>query len=290
MAWDTFMDGLKVRAKERRDRGKELSIMSMPQLDHSIWGIQKQKLCIVGARPSNGKSAFMRQMTLDFIMQGKNVLFFSWEETKENFIENLVSLYGLVDNFTLVKGEIDTPKHEEAYNGIRNILIKEHLHIIETRGRTVNDFERLCRQPKRVDCVMVDYIQLASSEGYGSERQAYDEFIKKARELAKELDCAVVVASQINRTTVQNKQVTPPMLQELKGSGVLEEHGDLVFLLHHDYFYKREDETKKNDYMLIVAKNKQTGRTFIHDCFFYPQYFKLSEQPLESEHKFYSKG
>jgi len=217
MAWGKFVDGLQKGVKERRDRGKELSVMSLPHLDDAIWGIQKRKLAIIGARPSNGKSALMRQMTLDFIMQNKNVLFFSFEETKENFIENLVSLYGMINNFDLVKGEVDTPKHNDAFNGIKNILIKEHLHIIETRGRTINDFERLVRQCKNVDCVMIDYIQLISSKGFGSEKQAYDEFIKKARELAKEIGCAVIIASQINRTTIQNKQVKPPMLQELKG-------------------------------------------------------------------------
>jgi len=71
-------------------------------------------------------------------------------------------------------------------------------------------------------------------------------------------------------------------------SGSLEEHSDLVFLLHWDWFYNRDDSTKKNDYSIIVAKNKQTGKTFKHDCYFYPQYFKISEVPLEGEHTEYA--
>ena len=286
--WDAYFDGLKEDIKSRRDRGKDLSIMSMPSLDKDIWGIQKKKLTIIGARPSQGKSALLRAMTLDFIRQRKNTMVFSWEETKDGFVENLLSLYGLVNNFDIVTGNFGTEKHTEAINGLKNILIKNNLHIIERRGRTVGDFERLVRQAKNLDCVMVDYLQLIDTSGYNSEKQAYDEFLKTARSLSQELGFSIVVASQINRATIQNKQVTPPMMNELKGSGVLEEHADLIFLLHWDYFYNRNDISTKNDYKIIVAKNKQTGRTFIKDCFFYPEYFKISETPLEGEHKEYS--
>jgi len=285
--WNDFLDSLSGDIKSRRDRGKELSITSMPHLDNDIWGIQKQKLTIVGARPSQGKSAFIRALTLDFIRQNKNVMVFSWEETKKGFIENLLSLYGLLNNFDIVTGKVDHKKQDNAVNGLKNILMKNNLHIVESRGRTVADFERLVRKPNNLDCVVVDYLQLIDTSSFGSEKQAYDEFLKKARSLAQELNFAIIIASQINRSTIQNKQVAPPMMNELKGSGVLEEHADLVFLLHWPYSYDRKDPTKENDYNIIVAKNKQTGRTFMKECYFYAKYFKISEVPLEGEHREY---
>ena len=302
MIWDKIIDGVRGEMKTRRDRGKELSVTSLPHLDHSIWGIQKGKLHIIGARPSQGKSALIRQITLDLIRGRKYTMLFSWEETREQLIQNMASLNGLAKNFDMVTGNINE-SHEKALEGLKPILSGNHLMVLEKRGKTVDDFIRLVEKPNKLDCVIVDYIQLMSTKGQGNAKEAYDEFLKTARDLAKDRycymkdrpvkekqPCAVVIASQINRATIQNKQVTPPMMNELKGSGVLEEHADVVLLLHYPWSYDRSGkEYGEHDYLIIIAKNKNTGRTFLHKCYFYVDYFKVSEVPLESEHTYWSK-
>jgi replicative DNA helicase len=287
MDWGNIVDNMFSEIQARRDRGKELSIVSLPLLDDMLWGLKRKKLTVIGARPSQGKSSLLAQIALDLIQADKKVLYFSWEETEEGLTQRMLNNYAKVDNMLTQSGRFGRKDGDHnAVAGLKNILMKNNLHIIPKRGRTVGDFERIVRMPSQVDCVIVDYIQLIDKKGHRQAKEAYDEFVQAARELGKERNCAVLIASQINRTTVQNKQVTPPMMNELKGSGVIEEHADMIMLLHWDYFYNRDDDTKRNDYMVIVAKNKD-GRTGLHKCYYYPQFYKVSEVPIESEHTFY---
>lgn len=243
--WDSFIDGLKDTIHSRKGKPPELSINSLPQLNSMLWGIQKEKLTIIAARPSQGKSAFIRQITLDMVRSQKNGIVFSWEETKENFMQNLASSYGLVKNFDMVTGNIGE-KHEQSLIGLKRLLSNANLAIIESRGKTVDDFVRLVQKPKKLDYVIVDYINLVKSKG-SSDKEALDEFIHTARELAKDryynmredefapqrakrgitderYPCAVILACQINRGTVISKQVTPPLMSEIKGCV----HGDTL--------------------------------------------------------------
>lgn len=76
-------------------------------------------------------------------------------------------------------------------------------------------------------------------------------------------------------------------------TGVAEEHGDVILLLHWDWSHNRDKDYRGREadmhrYLIIVAKNKQTGKTGFHEVYWYPEYFKLSETPLEGEHKEYT--
>ena len=284
MDWGSVADNVFGDIQSRRNKGKEISIMSMPFLDDMVWGLKRKKLTVIGARPSQGKSSLLAQIALDLIQADKKVLYFSWEETKEGLTQRMLNNYGKVDNFLTQSGRFGRKDEDKrAMAGLKNILMKDNLSIVSKRGRTVDDFKRVIGMCKHIDCIIVDYIQLIDKKGYGIAKEAYDEFVQEAREVAKERNCAMVIASQINRNTVQNKMVTPPMMNKLKGSGVIEEHADMIMLLHWDYFYNREDASTKNDYLIIIAKNKD-GKTGLHKCYYYPQYYKMSEVMIEGEH------
>jgi len=310
--WKKEIEELRKDIHDRKGKPPELSLFSMPKLNHALWGIQKGKLTVISARPSNGKSVIVRQIVLDLLRNQKNVLLFSWEETKKGFLQNLACLYGLAQNFDMVTGHIDQT-HEDALDGLSQLLTNSNLHVVETRGKTAGDFKRLVRSAKVLDCVIVDYANLVKKDGHRSQKEAIDEFILLARELAKDryfdirgssakdkeerekynvpdhpVPCAMILASQIGRPQMADRKVPMPMLSDIKESGVFEEHADVVMLLHWEYHNKRDDPSIKNDYVIIVAKNKQTGKTFMHKCFFYPEFFKVSETPLDGYHKEYT--
>ena len=79
----------------------------------------------------------------------------------------------------------------------------------------------------------------------------------------------------MNRQIVNNSDKRPA-LENLKGTGVLEEHADMVLMLYWEYFYTR-DEQKKNDYEVIIGKNRN-GRTGKHDMYFVPEYYLFRER------------
>lgn len=268
--------------KSRWKRGKELSITSLPTLDNILWGLRTQKLVIVGARPSMGKSTYMLQLAYDFAKQGKKVYFFTFEMTPAVCVERLMCSYNRTDNFLMNTGKICEEVNYEKKVKQFTDGFPDSLVIIDQIGRNIKQLiDTIEKLGSDVDVVFIDYIQLIKGIGNRSDKQTLDEYLTTLREYAIRRKFCAIVGSQINRDT-HTGAVKPPSMWELKSSGTLEENSDIVILLHWDYFYSRDD-TKKNDYWIRIAKNRD-GRTGIFDkCRFYPQFYKIAEEPEEDE-------
>ena len=83
-----YLSPLEQTLLERADKPK-YPINSLPVLSEKIWGFKKGDLIIVGARPSNGKSALTMQLAYDIANQGHTVLFISLEMSVESILERL---------------------------------------------------------------------------------------------------------------------------------------------------------------------------------------------------------
>jgi replicative DNA helicase len=77
----------------------------------------------------------------------------------------------------------------------------------------------------------VDYAQLIRSERAGkSPHETISEAMADLAKVARDLDCPVGIASQINRRV--EHEARPPTLADLKESGSLEEVAKMVLLCH----------------------------------------------------------
>lgn len=263
---------------ERWGRGKDLSIKSLPNLDNKIWGLKKKKLVVVGGRPSNGKSVLLLQMAWDFALQGKKVYFFTLEMTKEDCIERLWSLDQGIDNFLITTGKIGQLQHISEHQQQRDDFNKrintDKLVFIEGYGKTFKEINTVIESFGDADCVIIDYLQMIKDKN--TAKQAIDEYIKNLRNYAITKNFCAIIGSQINRATHEQHKLRIPELHELKGSGAIEEVCDLAFILHWEYYYTRDDETK-NDYIIRVAKNR-IGRTGCYELRFEPEHSRICEK------------
>ena len=131
--------------------------------------------------------------------------------------------------------------------------------------------------------IVLDFIQ-AIPESSTESKRFIDEYIRAFREMAVTQEFAGVIISQINRSNpdAKNKQ---PQLHQLKGSGFLEEHADLVLLL--DWKHKSVGTGDKEEFVVNVAKNRN-GRTGYVKLRYTPQYYRFEDwkedvkkEPLE---------
>ena len=250
-------------------------VTSLDELNRKIWGLRKG-LNIIAARTSHGKSCLVRQIAWDLAKQGIPTLIMSLEDDTEMIIESIFSTVKEVDNYDLLTGCF---KHRNDYQADWDEFVKEippQLLITNNIGSTFEEVNYLLNalEPKP-KCVIIDYIQAVKYEGK-NERENLNEYIRRFREICIKNGIAGVLAAQMNRMAVLGEK-SEPTLENLKGTGVLEEHADLVLILQWDYFYTR-DEEKKNDFTVFVAKNKR-GRTGKHYIRFYPQFSKFKECP-----------
>lgn len=257
--------------KNLKERGTTpaLSLNTMPELNNKIWGIHKKKMTLIGARTSQGKSAFALQIAYDLAVQGHPVLFLSLEMVVEDLIERLFCNVKEINNYDLMSG-----KFEHYVNDY--IDFSEHcklinLSITDFIGRTWKDIEEfLSKLSVKPEVIILDYVQTIAGSSM-KPKEVIDEYIRNFREMAIRHNFAGIICSQVNRTAADTDD-KEPQLHQLKGSGFLEEHSDIIMLLHWPHKY---DASKPMDeYKLIIAKNRN-GRTGFMKLRFMPQYYKF---------------
>jgi replicative DNA helicase len=128
---------------------------------------------------------------------------------------------------------------------------------------TVMDMRARCRrlvsQTKRLDLIVVDYLQLmkgtkASSKGDGSREREISEISRGLKSIARELNIPIIALSQLSRAVeAQNPPI--PRLSHLRESGSIEQDADVVMFIYREEYYNKESE-RKNIADLIIAKHR----------------------------------
>ena len=140
------------------------------------------------------------------------------------------------------------------------------IHLDDTPALTLLTLKTECRRIQReqgLDIVFVDYIQLM--DGAGDNMVAKITAISKGlKQLARELDVPVFVASQLSRA-LESRSDKRPVLSDLRESGGLEQDADVVIFIYRDDVHNEASE-RPNEADLIVSKhrNGETGTATLY--------------------------
>lgn len=230
-------------------------------IDRVTGGLQKGTLCIIGARPSVGKTTFSLNIASNVASRNKKVLFFSLEMTTKMVLDRLCSRLCNINY-----NDFKKPLPDSDIARIDTYLsscIKENLKIIDD----INAVENICNYIVRnsPDLVVIDYAQIIKTvKKCDSIRVQIDYISSELKQIAKRTKCCVVLLSQLSRKATGTDK--PPAMSDLKESSGLEQDGDYIFLLHRPYTENKLDYAP-TDTKLIVEKNK-FGNTGIIDLYF----------------------
>ena len=110
----------------------------------------------------------------------------------------------------------------------------------DTAGISITELRSKCRRLKAdggLDFIMIDYLQLMTSEGRNENRQQEISTISRnLKALAKELDVPILALSQLSRDS--EKSGRKPKLSDLRESGAIEQDADVVILLYREDYQK----------------------------------------------------
>ncbi|MGI6727117.1 MAG: replicative DNA helicase [Anaerovoracaceae bacterium] len=253
-------------------------------LDAKTSGFQKSDLIILAARPSMGKTAFALNIAQQAALREKaKVLIFSLEMSTEQLGQRLISVESRVEMQKLKTGKLDRNDWDQLYNAIDK-LSKADIFIDDTPGINVLEIKNKCRRlkaEKGLDMIVVDYLQLMSYEGRAESRQqeitAISRFLKQ---LAREMDCPVIVLSQLSRAP-EMRSDRRPILSDLRESGAIEQDADVVIFLYRDEYYNQDTE-KPNICEVNIAKQR-SGPTGIVELTWLGKYTKFVDTSRLSE-------
>ena len=128
----------------------------------------------------------------------------------------------------------------------------------------IKDFAKSAVEIKKFqpDVIIDDYIQLITPSGKEEQRRLQlERLVNDYKWVAKEHQCAVILASQLNRG-IESRDKAIPRLSDLAESGAIEQVAENVFFIYYEHKVK-PNPAKKNMITLHAAKVRygETGQT-----------------------------
>jgi len=268
--------------EEAQRNGGQLPGLStgFTDLDAKTTGLQKSDMIIVAARPSMGKTAFALNIGMAAAKKGNRIVIFSLEMSAEDLGLRLLAMESRKDSKKLRTGDLSAEDWEDI-NGALDNMSRMDMVIDDTPGIGVMEMRNKCRrinQEKKIDLIIIDYLQMMTADKAGESRQQEVTMMSRyLKQLAREMECPVIVLSQLSRAVEKRQGSRKPMLSDLRESGAIEQDADLVMFLYRDDYYKEDKEDKDNTCEIIIAKQRkgEIGSVYLT---WIPQFTKFANQ------------
>lgn len=243
------------RTYETRIRGGLTAVPTgFPFLDgRFLGGLKGGNLVTFAARPGIGKTAVMLAMMMRQASKGVPVKVWSLEMGHRELAERAMYALGGLRPGEKLSGNADWGG---AWKEARERLERWGLYIEDrTFGldEIVSDIT-VSRQQGRCSVAYIDYLQLVTSPSrrQDTEDRRISDITRRLKLLAKSLDIPIVINAQLNRDNVRNDR--DPELQDLRGSGAIEQDSDRVVFLSPKQSYDGARLIK-----MAIGKNREGG-------------------------------
>lgn len=268
--WVSAYDGLvqHTQVLEDRESGKVHAWgTGLEDLDRYLeGGLRAGELVIVGARPSMGKTAL--GMTIGLNMADKySVAMLSMEMTQADVRDRMIAMLG---NVSL--SNVKRPSTGLAWDRVTESVERSkaiRFAVSDKSGLNINQVRSKARNIKRLkglDVLIVDYIGLMTGLD-AKQQRAYqlEEVSRGLKNLAKELNIAVLCLAQLNRGVESRGADAMPVLSDLRDSGAIEQDADIVMFVHRPIQANQELGDEWKDFAkLSIAKNRNGQCGLIH--------------------------
>lgn len=222
-----------------------------PTMDHDYLFLKDGELVVVAGLPSMGKTAFMFQIA-QFVSSQLPVHVFSLEMNRQSVVRRMLSPIigqsitaiqrGLVPEDLLKQGLDKLSTYDFFIDDRSGLSVDEICDAVRNRYRK-----------HKTRLVIIDYLQIMSLAPGHSRSLEIGVATVKLKALAKELNCPVIIGSQLNRQSVLRGGDMKPMLTDLKESGSIEADADVVVAIHRAFRYTG---IGLDDADILILKNR----------------------------------
>jgi replicative DNA helicase len=272
-------------AAEAEQRSQQKTLPGMPtgfrDLDTmTTGGFHSGDLIVCAGRPGMGKTAWSLQVGR-FIASNnrKPVAMFSMEMGDKQLTARLWGAEASIEASRLKNGRLSEAEWAEAYQKA-NTLAALPLHIDESFNPSIAHIRTQCRKliarQGEMGLVLIDYLQLMDS-GEGQNRvQELSTITRRLKMLARELNCPVLLLSQLNRG-VESRTNKRPLMADLRDSGCIEQDADLILMLYREDYY--EDDTPNRGLVEVIVAKNRNGPTGTVKLLFEPEFTRFRSLP-----------
>ncbi len=230
-------------------------------LDQLCYGMSPGEVFVIAARPAGGKSMLALNIIENVLFyQGKNTLLFNFEMSA---VETFKRFFTLLTGVTVQPNKPITKEEHTKLINVNNLFRKYRDKFFIDCNPTLTPANMRARARKiatrhSMGLIIVDYLQLIHNPMKGRNRE--NEVADASRQMkimAKEINCPVVLLSQLNRS-VGYDDSKEPKLHYLRESGAVEQDADKVLFI----WQNAKDMT--NYLTLAKHRNGPTGRIVVN--------------------------
>lgn len=206
--------------------------------------IKKRTVNVIGARPSEGKSALAINLFCDLAKEYK-CIYFNMEMTEEEIYERML---GIEANMTIA--DINKPQTEYQDKLIFEVANKiyNYKYEVVNGSKTVQAIKNKIIKEQREEhlIVFIDYTGYIVGKQGQNDRERIGEAVRELNNITKDYDCTIFLIAQINRNGTDT-----PTMQDLKDSGEIEQTADTIILIHDDH---KQDNSDIKEVGLLIPK------------------------------------
>lgn len=248
------------RVLQKRANGEEpLMPSGIPILDKITTGFHHGELTIIGARPSVGKSAFAMSCAINAAKAGYKVGVVSREMRDDQYGVRLFQSGTDVDSRNMRTGELVYEDWEQLaqamgyYQGLPMSFLFNTKDIEDLRAEVQQRVDTV-----GLDMLVVDYAQLMrTKQRFDADYQRIGYVTKTLKDMTIDFNLCIIALAQVGRSSAGDM----PSLEELRGSGDMEQDADNVLFLHRPE--KATDEWVAPEDVGLFNILQQDGRQYI---------------------------
>ncbi|BEJ35602.1 MULTISPECIES: DnaB-like helicase C-terminal domain-containing protein [Enterobacterales] len=240
-------------------------------------GLVKGALMVIGARPKMGKTTLYSQLAVNCAeVEQLPALMFSLEMPDKQIVERMIGQVSRVNTDVFYGDRYDDAQVAMAFAAGGRLAQTGNLYVDDTPGITlahiVAESRRIKRERGSVGMVLVDYLTLMTADKADRNDLAYGIITKGLKNLAKELNCIVVLLTQLNRD-LEKRTNKRPMPSDSRDTGQIEQDCDYWIGIYREGAYDENADQAATELLLRLNRHGPTGVVYcdqrngaIYDC------------------------
>ena len=246
-----------------RNTDKLLVKTGFENVDKFAGGLTRGEITIIGGRPGHGKSTMLLNLLSNILASKRKVLLFNRELTNVEVLKKLLALESGRLSYAMIRQGMYDIKQLQELDRVRDYIAKKYNPKHFRMYDQIRDFPASATEIKKFkpDVIFDDYIQLITPTGKEDQRRLQlERIVNDYKWIAKEYNCVVILASQLNRA-LETRGNPKPQLSDLAESGSIEQVAENVFFVYYPYKVPATAKPENKNQLVLVAAKVRYGET-----------------------------
>ena len=234
---------------------KKLINTGYESINRFAGGLTRGEITIIGGRPGHGKTTCMLNLLVKAVSNGYRVILFNRELPNSEVFKKLICLESEKLSYSMVRKGIYNQSDLDELERVRGLMLSKYDSDNFLMFDDIRDFASSVPEIKKFkpDIIFDDYIQLICASSKDDRRFQIEKLVNDYKWLSKDMQCATVIVSQLNRN-VEYRGNKIPQLSDLAESGSIEQVAENVFFVFYEY--KADPKSKLGSNVITLCARK----------------------------------